>query len=342
MRALAVERFKGPFVWKELPAPSPERGQVLVRVRANGLCGTDLKILDGQVPTVPLPAVIGHELSGEVAEVGPAVEGLSPGDHVVVHIYVGCQACSHCRSGLENQCVRLRRLGFELPGGFQEYVVAPARNVFKVSPAVPMEEVAILSGSVATVLHGLRAKAGIGLGDVVLVVGIGGLGIHAVQLSKALGARVIAVDIAGERLAGATAAGAAEVIDGGREDVAARVRELTGGLGADVAVEIVGGGAVPGVLQQCLSALGSGGRLLVMGYGYGQPLTVDTADLVNGQWRLLGTRASAKQDLADVVSLVESGVVRPVVARTFPMESAAAAFDSLRGDPPLGRIVLVW
>lgn len=341
MRALTLESFRSPFVWRELPVPDPGAEEVLVKVRANGLCGTDIKIVAGQVSTVPLPAILGHELSGEVAAVGSEVRHVAPGDHVVVHIYVGCQNCRHCRQGLENQCVRLRRLGFELPGGFAEYVTAPGRNVFKVSDKVPLEQVAILSGSMATVLHGLRAKGEIALGDVVLVIGIGGLGIHAVQLARALGARVIAVDISDERLQGASAHGAWEVVNGLREDVPGRVRELTGGLGADVAVEIVGGGAVPAVLQQCMAALGSGGRLVVMGYAYGQPLTVDTAELVYGQWRLLGTRASGKQDLADVVALVEAGTITPVVARTFPIQEAGEAFESLRNDPPLGRIVLI-
>ncbi|MGH7903845.1 MAG: zinc-binding dehydrogenase [Candidatus Dormibacteraceae bacterium] len=187
---------------------------------------------------------------------------------------------------------------------------------------------------------GLRTKGRIQLAETVLVIGIGGLGVHAVQLAKALGARVIAVDITEDRLAGATRYGADAVIDGSQEDVPARVRELTGGEGADVAVEIVRGEAVPGVIQHALAALAPGGRLVVMGYAYGRSLSVYTAALAYGQWRLLGTRASAKQDLADVIRLVESGVITPVVARTFPIEAAAGAFESLRRDPPLGRIVL--
>ena len=340
MRALTLERYGSPFAWRSLPVPMIGSEEVLVKVRANGLCGTDLKIVAGQVGSVTLPAVIGHELSGEVAEVGKTVTHLAPGDHVVVHIYIGCQICKHCRLGLENQCPRMRRLGFELPGGFGEYVAAPARNVLRVDPSIPLDQVAILSGSIATVFHGLRAKGRIALGEDVLVIGVGGLGIHAVQLAKALGARVLAADISDARLDGAIAHGAAAVINSAREDLASRVRELTNGTGADVVVEIVGGEAITGVLAQSFTCLASGGRLVVLGYAYGKPLTVDSAELVYGQWQVLGTRASTKQDLADVISLVEAGTIKPVVARTFPLAAAAEAFESLRTEPPLGRIVL--
>ncbi|HVB76938.1 MAG TPA: zinc-binding dehydrogenase [Candidatus Nitrosotalea sp.] len=341
LRALVLENKGGPFVWRPLERPQVGPDEVLVEVRANGLCGTDLKIFDGQVATVSMPAIMGHELSGVVAEVGAEVGHLSPGDHVVVHIYVGCQACKHCRLGFENRCPDVRRLGFEIAGGFAEMVKAPSRNVLRVDSSVPLEAVSILSGSVATPFHGLRSRARIQLGDTVLLIGVGGLGIHALQLSRELGGRVIAVDVAPEKLARALELGADAVIDGAGEDVVARVRSLTDGRGVDVVVEIVGGASIPPVLDTSFKCLAQGGRLLVLGYGYDRPLEVDTARLVYGQWEIHGSRASAKQDLADVIDLVERGRITPVVARTYPLGDVLEAMQELRHNPPLGRIVLV-
>ncbi|HUZ90083.1 MAG TPA: alcohol dehydrogenase catalytic domain-containing protein [Candidatus Acidoferrales bacterium] len=341
MRALVLEQKGGPFVWHSVERPVVERDEVLVDVKANGLCGTDLKILDGQVSTVTMPAIIGHELSGVVIDVGSEVSNVAVGDNVVVHIYVGCMTCKHCRLGFENRCPDVRRLGFEIAGGFAEVIKAPSRNVLRVDPKIPLEEVAILSGSIATPFHGLRTRARISLGDWVALIGVGGLGIHALQLARELGGRMIAVDVTADKLEKALELGAEAAIDASHEDVPARIRALTGGRGADVVVEIVGGASIPPVLATSFQCLAQGGRLLVLGYGYGYPLQVDTAQLVYGQWEIQGSRSSAKQDLADVVELVERGRIKPIIAKTFPLDQVVEAMHELRTNPPLGRIVLV-
>lgn len=341
LQALVLEKGGGPFAWRAIERPRPDRNEVVVEVRANGLCGTDLKIFDGQVPTVGMPATMGHELSGVVSEVGSEVTSVVPGDHVVVHIYIGCQTCKHCRSGFENRCPNVRRLGFEIAGGFAEVVKAPARNVFKVDPSIPLEQVAIMSGSIATPFHGLRSRARITAGDTVLLIGVGGLGVHSLQLIRELGGRLIAADVSPEKLELALSLGAEEAIDAAHEDVSARVRRLTDGQGADVVVEIVGGAAIPSVLATSFASLARGGRLLVLGYAYGQPLSVDTAALTYGQWEVHGSLSSTKKDLADVVDLVEQGRVKPVVAKTYPLAQVVEAMQELRQAPPVGRIVLV-
>ena len=177
-------------------------------------------------------------------------------------------------------------------------------------------------------------------GETVVIIGVGGLGIHAMQLARIMGARVIAADVVPDKLRGAAEFGPDEIVNSREEDLPRRVRELTGGRGADVVVEGVGGAAVAAVLPESIGCLKLGGRLVVMGYNYGVPLAVDTAALIYGQWSILGTRASSLQDVVDVVRLVEQGRLKPVVTERFPLEQVEAALARLRESPPLGRIVL--
>ena len=203
-----------------------------------------------------------------------------------------------------------------------------------------MEEAAIIPDALASVYHALVQKARVKPGETVVVVGLGGLGIHALQMAQIMGARVIATDIAPGKLLAAQDFEPDALINSSEEDLPRRVKDLTGGLGADLVVECVGGDAVTGVLRDSIACLKLGGGLVVMGYAYGQPLEVDSADLIYGQWSILGTRASSLQDVVEVVRLVENHRLKPVVSQSFPLEEAMGALAALKENPPLGRIVL--
>lgn len=340
MKAMVLEQFGKPLVWREVPQPNCGAQEVVLRVRANGLCATDLKIMEGLVPTVPLPHILGHETAGEVVEVGPGVSNLQPGDHVTIYPGQGCGFCDYCRQGLENYCLTAPRTGFEIDGGFGEYLKVPARNAVKIASEVPIAEAAIIPDALASVYHALVQKGRVVAGETVVVVGLGGLGIHALQMAQIMGARVIATDIAPAKLSAAQDFGPEALINSREEDLPDRVKALTGGLGADLVIECVGGEAVTGVLRESIACLKLGGRLVVMGYAYGQPLEVDSADLIYGQWSILGTRASSLQDVVEVVRLVENRRLKPVVSQSFPLEDAMSALEALQVNPPLGRIVL--
>lgn len=340
MKAMVLEQFGKPLVWREVPQPSCGSHQVILRVQANGLCATDLKIMKGLVPTVTLPHILGHETAGEIIEVGSGVSNLQPGDHVTVYPTQGCGFCDYCRQGLENYCGAAPRTGFEMDGGFQEYLRVPARNVVRIASEVALEEAAIIPDALASAYHALVQKARVRAGETVVVVGLGGLGIHALQMAQVMGARVIAADIAPGKLLAAQDFGPVALINNSEEELPQRVKLHTGGLGADVVVECVGGGAVTSVLKESIACLKLGGRLVVMGYAYGQPLEVDSADLIYGQWNIIGTRASNLQDVVEVVRLVESRRLKPVVSQSFPLEEAMGALEALQENPPLGRIVL--
>ena len=340
MKARVLERFGEPLVRRGVSDPTIGSQEVLVRVRANGVCATDLKMIEGLVPTVNLPHVLGHEVAGEVADVGAGVQGLRPGDHVTVYPTLGCGFCDACRTRSENLCSSALRTGFEVDGGFAELLCTHGRNAIKIDPAVPFEQAAILPDAVAATYHGLVHRAKVRAGETVVVVDVGGLGIHAVQVARVAGARVIAVDVAPAKLRAAEEFGAESVAVDEGDSLVTGVKALTDGIGADVVVECVGGDVVSAVLQASAACLRPGGRLLVLGYAYGQHLTVDSAELVYGQWSILGSRASTLQDVVDVARQVEQGLLKPVVSERFALEEANEAVALLRESPPLGRVVL--
>ncbi len=341
MKAMVLERFAEPMVFKEVPEPQIGSQDILLRTRACGLCGTDIKIYDGEVKTVKTPCIMGHEFAGEVAKIGAEVEGWKVGDRGVVHIYIPCGNCYQCRKGRENDCTRkLERIGFEVDGGFGTYVRVPARNLFRISRDIPLEQACILSGSIATPLHGIRTQGRLQMGETAVIVGIGGLGIHTLQLAVAMGARVIAVDISEEKLEAARNFGAEATINSSEGDFVSEIRRLTDGEGADLIVEIVSGSQIPIVLEKSIQALRLCGRLLLLGYQYGQSFSLDPQKIVYDELEIIGARASVRQDLVDVIALVEKGIVKPVISECFPLERANEAFAKLRRSASLGRIVL--
>ena len=340
MKAMVLEQFKRPLIWRD--ARDPECGplDIVIRVRANGLCATDLKVRDGAVSTVKLPLIPGHEVSGEIVELGESVDGLETGDRVAVYPSIGCGSCDACRKGVENICPTAPRTGFEADGGFSEYMRVLARNAVKVGDSVPFDQASIIHGALSTGYHALVKRAKVCVGETVLIVGAGGLGIHLVQIAKLMGARVLAADIDPEKLRAAEEFGADIVINNRERDLEDAVKDLTGGGGVDVVAECVGGPAVSGVLDDSIACLKLGGRLVVVGYAYGQPLNIDSAKLIYGQWNLIGTHSSALQDDTDVARLVESGRLKPMVSQRFPLEQANEALELLSTSSPIGRMVL--
>lgn len=343
MKAMVLREFGKALQLEHWPDPECGPADVVLEVRACGLCGTDLKIVAGDVPSVRLPHVPGHEVAGVVAEAGRDVKGLRPGDRACAHFYVPCLACEPCRAGRPNLCLEMPagriagRLGFEWPGAFAERVRVPARALVRLPPDTPLDELCVCADAVATPYHALHTRLGVTAGQRLVLLGAGGgLGLHAVQIARAAGARVVAVDRGGNRIEHARALGADEGVDtaipGQWEALLAR------GRFADAVIDMAGAAEIAAQATGCVKP---GGHQVIVGYRYGERLPIPYQPAVSFELTFLGSRASTQSDLEAAVALVLAGKVRPVVAARVPLEQANQALESLRTAHLSGRTVLV-
>jgi alcohol dehydrogenase, propanol-preferring len=338
MKAAVFDRYDGSVTIREVETPRVGPGEALIRVRACGLCGTDLKIHSGKIPGVPLPHIPGHEIAGEVAEIGPQVQGIKAGDRVAVHFYLTCGRCRYCLSQRDSLCENLAgQLGFHRNGGLAEFVVVPAVNAIPLGDRVPFAQAAILADAVATPYQALRRIAKLQPGEVVIVVGAGGLGLHAVQIAKALGARVLAVDLVESHLGKAAELGADILLRPERDALLEIIRQATGGAGAEVVIDLAG---QPETLERDLEWLRPAGKLLVVGYSPDRTFAVSSLAMVLRGLQIIGCRASTRQDLAEVISWVEEKKIVPVVDDVLPLSKVNEAYNRLRTGKVIGRIVL--
>jgi 2-desacetyl-2-hydroxyethyl bacteriochlorophyllide A dehydrogenase len=332
-----LEEFGGPLVQRDVPVPTIAPHEVLVRVRNVGICGTDLKIRAGRMGLNVLPLIMGHEVAGEVAEVGSQVYGVQPGDRVAVNFYVTCGSCQFCRVGRDTLCADVRQHGFSLDGGFAEYLKTPAVNLCPIPANVPLERACILSDAVATSYHAVTKRAQIRPGQTVAVVGVGGVGLHALQMARLAGAWVMAIDVNEARLELAQTLGADAIVDARQGPFHEAVRRLTDDQGVDVVLEFV---ANQETLPSSYQSLKRAARLVFVGYTPQLPLSVMPHELVRNEWEVLGSRANTKQELQETMELVAHGRIQPIVDRVFPFAEVEAAFDALRQGRSLGRNVL--
>ncbi len=338
MEGMVLAAYNRPLELRELPVPEPGPGEVLLRVTHCGICGTDLKIVTGQLPEViTLPHVPGHEIAGEVASVGPGVTGLEPGQRGVVYPYLSCGDCELCRGGRENICFRVRRLGFELPGGFARYVKLPAYNFCRTGGAVPPGEMSVLADAAATPYHALKTVGRLAPGQRLLIVGAGGLGLFAVQVARLMGARVAAADLRPGALQAAQSFGAELLVDPGHSDPRRAVLDWTRGRGVDLVLEGVG---VEATFRWSIACLKRGGRLVIMGYDPVNPLPLGAKEMHYNEWTVAGTRLAPKQELVEVIELVEQGALRSVATRRRRLREANEALRELADGDRVGRIVL--
>jgi alcohol dehydrogenase, propanol-preferring len=337
MRALVLEQFDGPFIAKDVPTPVIAPHEALVRVTHVGVCGTDVKIRGNRMGIGVIPLIMGHEIAGLVAEVGSAVRGFAPGHRVVVNFYVTCGRCTFCRTGRDTLCAEVRQHGFSLDGGFAEYVVTPGVNLCKVPDNVPLEQACILGDAVATSYHAITRRAQVRPGTTLAIVGVGGVGLHALQIARLAGAFVIAVDVSEARLDLARKLGADAVVDARSGPFHEAVRRLTDGQGVDVVIELVGSAAT---LPSSYQSVRRAGRLVFVGYSPGVPLSAMPHELVRNELEIVGSRANTKQELQETMDLVAQGRITPIVDRVMPLADVEDAFDALRQGRPLGRNVL--
>ncbi|HEX6059221.1 MAG TPA: zinc-binding dehydrogenase [Gemmatimonadaceae bacterium] len=337
MRAIRYHGPGRPLALEEVPRPAPSAHEVLVRVTAAGICHTELHFTSGLLNLGVAPLTLGHEIVGRIEAAGDAVPASRVGERVILYYYVGCGACRHCRTGDEQLCPALRaEYGFLSDGGWAEYAVVPARNAVPLPAGIGDVEAAPIGCGVTTAVHAANL-AGLRQGEWTVVYGAGGVGFGLVQLARARGARVIAVGRSAAKLRLARELGAEVVVDASAEDVAARIREETGGSGADVVFECVGTSAT---MTAASAALGRRGRLVFVGYS-ADAFTVHPIQLVVFEQQVLGSVGATLQELHEAVDLVARGVVRTVVDRTLPLEAFQEGLDLVERGELVGKAVLV-
>jgi propanol-preferring alcohol dehydrogenase len=293
------------------------------------------------IPPPTVPFQLGHESGGGVLEAPPG-SSVGEGDRVAVYNMVGCGTCRLCRTGRESLCLApVGQLGFSLPGVFADVVRAPAENLVPLPESVSFETAAVLSCSGMSVVHASRL-AGVGLGDTVVVDGVGGVGLMAIQVAVAAGAAAIAVADSAEKARLARDVGAAEtiVLDGGEgyEDLPKQVKGLTGGAGADHYVELVG---TEQTMLAGIRSLGRGGKLVIIGYT-GEHLNVHPIELILSEIQVITSVAASRRDLETAVQLAADGRLRVTVDTRYPLAEIGTALERLKAREVRGRNVIVW
>lgn len=311
---------------RDVPEPTPKAGQVKIAVRAAGLCGTDLHILKDEFRSWP-PVVLGHEVAGEVVEVGEGVEGWQPGARVTTETYFSfCGTCKYCRAGHTNLCLNRRSIGSAVNGGFTNYVVVPARNLHALPDHVPFDAGA-LTEPLACVVHAVTTTPTVSPGDVAVIAGPGAIGLLTLQVVKAAGATVVMLgtDRDQHRLALARDLGADHTVNVQRDDPAPLLASLTDeGLGADVVYECSGAGPAA---AQLLTLVRRRGRYVQIGL-FGKPVAWDLDQLCFKEIVATGSNASIPAAWSKAVSLIASGKVRTdaLITHRFPVTQWEAAF----------------
>lgn len=321
---------------QEIPAPAVGPDDVLVRVRAAGICHSDAHYRAGKSRVHPLPLTLGHEVAGTVERAGDSVEGFKSGDRVCIHYLATCGACGYCKSGDEQFCGSGQMIGKYRDGGYAEFIVMPARSVFRLPDEIPFEHGAIMMCSSATSLHALN-KARLKANESVVIFGAGGLGLSAIQLASAMGAaQIFAVDINPQKLElaeqfGATAVNAAE------GNPVQKIKRLTDGRGVDVALELIG---LPMTMQQAVRCLGIKGRAALAGITQESFAIAPYEELLNKEAEIVGVSDHLASELPQLLKWAQEGKLNftPIVTRTVPLD-AEAINETLDGLEKFGRDV---
>ena len=313
----------------EVPTPSPGPGEVLVRVVGCGMCHTDLHYLDHGVKTFKEPPIIlGHEAAGTVEKLGDGSADVAEGDRVLIPAVLSCGTCRYCRRGRENICDNLVMLGNNMDGAYAEFVVVPASQLISVPASIPLERASIIADAVSTPYHAVKHRGRVQAGDIVAVVGCGGVGLNVVQCATLAGARVIAVDVSEQRLDIARTLGAVETVNPNEvERIDKHVRKLTDG-GVDVAFEAIGN---PKTMRVAYSLLRRGGRLCVIGYSADE-VTLSAAKLMYFELEVVGSLGCGAGEYPEIIGLVEAGRLRLdiIVSGCIPLDDINDGLDRLR------------
>lgn len=328
------------YAIEEVPVPKPKAGEVLIKMKAAGVCGSDYHNYLGENPQLIYPRILGHENAGVIEEVGEGVTGFKIGDHVVVDLVVACGECPQCKSGRRNICRTVKARGAAIDGGWREYFCVPAHEVFSVPKDMPFWQAA-LAEPFAIGGHSTK-RAQVTADDVVLVFGTGTIGAIILQTCKAIGSKVICADVVDSLLERALAYGADAVINNAKEDLVQRVQELTDGNGVDVVFDAA---CFPGSFATVMQ-LGiptNGARIVPLGFcKVEEPIT---QAMINGrELSVIGTRMSTGQFEPTIEKLANNQLnVEGIVSHKIPFSQIGQVFENIAHPPKdLKKMVILF
>jgi propanol-preferring alcohol dehydrogenase len=338
MKAAVLREFKQPLLLEEIDRPTTGPGEVLIEVEACGVCHSDLHVADGDwaqfASIVKKPLILGHEIAGRVVEVGPQVRELQIGDRVgVPWIHWTCGECEYCLGGNENLCPRQKITGVTVDGGYAEFVKAPASHAVKIPDGLSAMEAAPLFCAGVTVYRALK-RANIARGQMLAVVGVGGLGHLAVQIGREMGAEVMAIDISDEKLALAKSLGAAATLNAASTDIGKQLRSV-GGFHAVLVTS-----AAKAAYDLAFNSLRPSGILLAVGLP-AESICFPPIMMAAREVRIHATAVGTRQDLREVLAMAAAGKIRCQIA-THPLADANAVLNRLRRGEISGRAVLFF
>ena len=339
MKAMLLRAANTPFEMVTVPDPVAGPGEAVARVIT---CGAGLTIQHAKAGRrkIDFPRIIGHEITGEIVQVGAGVSGLKIGDGVTAYFYLNCGHCRHCLTMREPLCTNQGgNVGLECDGGYAEYIKLPAHIFIKYPDGLDYKkhpaEMGVITDALATPYKVLR-RAQIKGGETVAVIGAGGgVGIHQVMMAKWANARVIAVDTAADKFAACRKAGADDVVDPRDGDVVEALRDLSRG-GVDVVIDYVSTAAT---LEAGVRALNQSGRLVILG-GAAQNFQAPGRDMLTKEQAILGSRYVTRAEILDACDLVAGGEVWPLVTVLRPLEEAEAVHELVERGAVTGRAVL--
>jgi propanol-preferring alcohol dehydrogenase len=341
MKALVLHGPNTPFSLEDVPDPAPGPGEAVAKVISCGAGLTIQHVKAGRAP-VDYPRIIGHEITGEIAEVGAGVAGLKVGDPVTAYFYLTCGHCKWCRRNRETLCENFAGyVGRDIDGGYAEYLKLPAETFMKLPDGLDYKnhpaEVGVITDAIATPVKVIR-RANVTATDTVAVFGAGGgLGIHMLMLARWAHARVIAVDTKPEKFNACRDAGADACIDGSRNDLHEALMEATDGAGLDVAIDFV---SSTQTLESAANALGRGGRLVTLG-GAGQEFRASAGRMLGNEIVLMGSRYATKQEVAESLELVARGDIWPLVTEIGNLAEAEAIHAKVEDGMVTGRAAIM-
>jgi len=315
----------------EVAIPEPAADEVLVKIAACGLCGTDIHLaVDGDIPVAHTPITLGHEGAGEIVDIGKDVTGFKAGDRVALFPSAVCGRCRFCRVGRESMCEASKVYGMSRDGSLAHYIAAPARAIIPIPDAIPFDVAAIVTDGVSTPFHALRGRGNLRAGETVAVVGCGGLGTHAIILAKLMGAgTIVAIDPNEAARHRALTLGADIAIDPGDGDPVKLMRPQLGRRGVDLALEFVGR---QDTAEMTVRLLDRGGRAVFVGVGMVRPVLPPLISFVGGENAVIGSFGMDMGDIQALFDLIAGG-------RLDLSASISARYPLAQINEALGRLV---